>query len=265
MAEKVKKTMKLKLDEKGGVIVQDGKPVYVDNEGKDIAFDAPATVATIARLNGEAKTHREAKEALEGKLKLFEGIDDPAKALKALETIKNFDDKKLIDAGEVEKVKKEAKEAFDQQLAAQEKKYKPIVEKLGSVENELYQERLGAAFNRSKFIQDKLAIPVDFAQAKFGANFSIEDGKIRAKGPDGNLVYSRSRPGEVADFDEALEILVDAYPYRDSILKGTGASGGGANGSSNNAGGKKQVTRAQFDAMDPVAKAAAVKESTIID
>lgn len=257
--------MKLKLDDKGAVIVQDGKPVYVDDAGKDIAFDAPATVATIARLNTEAKTHREAKEAAEGKLKLFEGIDDPAKALKALETIKNFDDKKLIDAGEVEKVKKEAKEAFDEQLKAQEKKYKPIVEKLGSVENELYQERLGAAFNRSKYIADKLAIPVDFAQAKFGTNFSIEDGKIRAKGADGNLLYSKANPGNPAEFDEALELLVDAYPHRDSILKGTGASGGGAGGSGSNVGGKKQVTRAQFDAMAPADQAKAAKEATITD
>ncbi|WP_149115647.1 DUF6651 domain-containing protein [Limnoglobus roseus] len=258
--------MKLKLDDKGAVVVQDGKPVYVTDDGKEIAFDAPATRDTIARLNSEAKTHREAKEAAEGKLKLFEGIEDPAKALKALETVKNYDDKKLIDAGEVEKVKKEAKEAFDQQLAATENKYKPVVDERDALKNELHQEKLGGAFSRSKFIQDKMAIPVDLAQARFGTNFAIEDGKIIAKDGSGNRVYSRARPGEVAEFDEALEILVDSYPYRDSILKGTGASGGGAGGSGGGTGGKKQVTRAQFDAItDPMERAKVAREATITD
>jgi hypothetical protein len=257
--------MKLKLDDKGAVLVQDGKPVYVMDDGKEVAFDAPATRDTISRINGEAKTHREAKEAAEAKLKAFDGLDDPDKARKALEIVKNLDDKKLIDAGEVEKVKQATTAAFEEQLKAQEKKYKPVLEERDSLKNQLHQEKLSTAFNRSKFIQDKLAIPVDLAQARFGSNFAIDDGKIRAKGADGNLVYSRARPGELAEFDEALEILVDSYPYRDNILKGTGASGSGAGGSGGSAGGKKQVTRAQFDAMTPTDQIKTAKEATIVD
>lgn len=256
--------MKLKLDDKGAVVVQDGKPVYVEDDGKEVAFDAPATRATITRLNGEAKSHRERAEAAEEKLKIFEGIDDPAKARQALETLKNLDDKKLIDAGEVEKVKREVQTAFEEKLKATEKKYDPVVKERDSLKSALHQEKLSTAFNRSKFIQDKMAIPVDLAQARFGSNFAIEDGKIRAKGSDGNLVYSRARPGELADFDEALEILVDAYPYRDSILKSSGASGGGASGSSGGGAGK-QITRAQFDAMLPAEQSKAAKEMKIVD
>ncbi|MDO9896905.1 hypothetical protein Q7447_11565, partial [Glaesserella parasuis] len=37
--------------------------------------------------------------------------------------------------------------------------------------------------------------------------------------------------GQRADFEEALEALVDAYPNKNSILKSTGSSGG-AGGSS---------------------------------
>jgi hypothetical protein len=215
--------MKLKIDDKGAVVVQDGKPVYVMDDGKEVAFDAPATRATITRLNGEAQQHRERAEAAEGKLKAFEGIEDPNKAKKALDVLKNLDDKKLIDAGEVDKVKKEAQEAFAEQLKATEKKYKPVVDERDSLKAELHQEKLSTAFNRSKFIQDKIAIPVDLAQARFGSNFEVKDGKIVAKDASGNQVYSRARPGEIADFDEALEILVDAYPHRDNILKGTAA------------------------------------------
>jgi hypothetical protein len=70
--------MKLKLDEAGHVVVQDGKLVFTDDTGKDIAVDYPYTVATISRLNAEAKGHREAKEAAEEKLNAFEGISDPS-------------------------------------------------------------------------------------------------------------------------------------------------------------------------------------------
>ncbi|MDY3551413.1 DUF6651 domain-containing protein [Gemmata sp. JC717] len=262
--------MKLKTIEVGGTVyaeIQDGKPVYLTDDDKAVAFDAPATKDTISRLNNEAKQHREAKEALEAKLKDFEGIEDPVKALKALETLKNLDDKKLIDAGEVEKVKQEAKAAFDERLKQQEKKYLPLVDELSkerdSLRSQLHTEKLTTAFNRSKFIQDKLAIPVDLAQSRFGGNFFIEEGKIRAKGADGNLVYSRANPGNPAEFDEAIEIMVDAYPYRDSILKGTGASGGGAAGGGGASG--KQITRAQFDKLPPAEKAAAAREKLIVD
>jgi hypothetical protein len=113
-------TMKLKTIEVEGKTyaeVADGKPLFVADDGKDVAFDAPGTVATISRLNGEAKSHREGKEAAEKALKAFEGIEDPSKAIEALNTVSNLDAKKLIDAGEVEKVKAEMAKVYDAQLA----------------------------------------------------------------------------------------------------------------------------------------------------
>ena len=46
--------MKLKLDDKGNVALQDGKPVYVHEDGKEIPFDAPAAMAKISALNAES-------------------------------------------------------------------------------------------------------------------------------------------------------------------------------------------------------------------
>jgi hypothetical protein len=250
--------MKLKLDANGNAVLQDGKPVYVHDDGKEVAFDAPATVQTISRLNGEAKTHRERAEAAEAKLKPFEGIEDPAAARKALETVKNLDSKKLVDAGEVEKVKEEATKALKAQ-------YEPIVTERDKLKADLYAEKIGGSFSRSKAIADKFAIPADLVQARFGNAFTIEDGKIVAKDQAGNKIYSRARPGELADFDEALEVLVDQYPYKDSILKGSGASGSGAGQGKQGAGGQKTMTRAQFEALDATARAAAVKDTTITD
>lgn len=255
--------MKLKLKEIDGVSyaeVQDGKPVYVHDDGKEVAFDAPGTVAKIGQLNGEAKTHREAKEAAEAKLKSFEGIEDPAAAKKALETVKNLDDKKLVDAGEIERVKAEA-------IKAVEDKYKPLQEERDTLRTQLYDEKIGGSFARSPLINGdkaKFAIPADLVQARFGKHFEVEDGKIVATDSNGNKIYSRSNPGEVAGFDEALEILVDQYPHKEHILRGSGGSGSGSKNGNGGGGGGKTLSRAEFDKLPPAEKAAKMGEGFVV-
>ena len=227
--------MKLKLDENGNAVLQDGKPVYVHEDGKEVAFDAPGTVATITRLNSEAKGHRERAENAEKAVKAFEGIDDPAAAKKALATVANLDAKTLVDAGEIEKVKAEISKAFQLQLDE-------VTGKAQTLEQQLYAEKIGGSFSRSKFIADKLAVPADMVQATFGQNLKVEDGKVVAYDAQGQKIFSRARPGELADFDEAIETLVSQYPHRDHILKSSGANGGGAQ----NGGGNNQNTKGNF-------------------
>lgn len=235
-------TMKLKLDENNNVVVKDGMPVYVHEDGKEIPFDANKATVKIAELNSEAKQYREAKEAVEAKLKAFEGIDDPKAAIKALETVKNLDDKKLIDAGEVEKVKAEMRKTFDEQLAES----KSHTEKLQS---QLHAELIGGSFARSKYAAEHLNLPSDVVQAFFGKHFSISDeGKVVAKFADGNEIYSRSRPGEKADFEEALEALVGAYPNKDAILKPSGTSGSGAGTGTGGGNAPKSLAECKTDA-----------------
>jgi len=119
----------------------------------------------------------------------------------------------------------------------------------------LNQEMIGGRFARSQFIQEKIAIPADMVESRFGQNFTIEDGKVVAKDGNGNPVYSKAKPGELADFDEALEILVNQYPNRDNILKGTGASGTGSSGSGTGQGASgNQIMRSEFDKLDPMKK-----------
>jgi hypothetical protein len=252
--------MKLLLDDKGAVVVRDEKPVFVAEDGKEIAVDYVGTLATITRLNGEAKRHREEKEALAEKLKPFEGIEDAAKAHRALEIVKNLDDKKLIDAGEVDKIKQEAAKSYEDKLKAIEKKYEPVIGERDSFKNQLHNEILGGAFSRSKYIAEKLAVPADMIQSTFGKYFTIEEGnKVVAINSKGERIFSRARAGEIADFDEALEALVEAYPNRDSIIKGSGASGSGAGSSARTVGGKKTILRSAFEALPPAEQMATVK------
>jgi hypothetical protein len=265
-------TMKLKLVELNGseyAEIVDGKPVIVEDDGKEIPFDIAHTRTTISRLNGEAKTWREKNEASEARLKLFEGIDDAELAKKALETVKNIEDGKLVAAGKVEEIKAAAKKTAEEQVAAAIKQH---AEKLSIAEKErdtyrdnLYAEKIGGAFSRSKFISEKAAIPADIMQARFGAAFKVEEGKTVAYDPTNNRIYSKSRPGEHADFDEALEILVDQYPYRDQILKGTGSTGSGMKPIIG-ANGVRAVTRAEYDQMPLLQqREVAMKGTSIVD
>lgn len=238
--------MKLKTVEINGVVyaeVQDGKPVFEHQDGKIVPFDAAGTVSTISRLNAEAKSHRERAEAAESALKGFDGISDAAAAKKALEIVSNLDAKKLVDAGEVEKVKLEA-------IKAVEDKYAPVIKERDELQASLVAEKVGGSFARSQFITEKLAIPADLAQARFGEAFKVEGGQIVAYDKSGNKLYSRANPGELAGFDEAFEMLIEAYPHRDAILKSSGASGSGATGGNGGGSGSKTINRAAFDSLD---------------
>ncbi|MGT2429255.1 DUF6651 domain-containing protein [Cupriavidus basilensis] len=257
--------MPFKYDEAGNIAVQEvgGKklPVFIGADGKEAPFDGDSTVATISRLNGEAMGHRQRAETAETSLKAFEGIADPAAAIKALSTVKNLDDKKLVDAGDVEKVKAEA-------IKSVEEKYAPVVKKAGDLEAQLNSHLIGGSFSRSKFIAEKFAAEgpagVEIAQALFQSRFKVEDGKVVAYDTAGGKIYSRSRHGELADAEEAIEIMVDAYPHKAHILKGSGASGGGAQGGQGGNGGKKTITRAQFQQLDPTAQAAAARDANTV-
>ena len=234
--------MKLKTTQIDGKtyaeVNEQGLPLYIHDDGKEVAHDAAQTVATITRLNGEAKSNRERYEKAESSLAAFAGIEDPIAAKKAVETLKNFDDKKLVDAGEVEEVKAEA-------IKAVEEKYAPIVQERDALQNQLHGELIGGGFARSQMIKDKISVPADMIQAQFGRNFKVENGKVVAYDNHGQQIYSRSRPGELADFDEALDQLIDGYQYKDHILKGGQGSGGNFQGNTNTNTGLK---RSQMDA-----------------
>lgn len=253
--------MKLKTIEVEGqtyAVIQDGKPVYVDDSGKETPFDAVHVTNKVAQLNHEAMSHRKEKEALETKVSAF-GDLDPEAAKKALETVANIDAAKLIDAGKAEEVKTAAVAAVQEQMAAavaaKDEEIATITGERDTTRNQLHSELIGGGFARSKFVQEKIAIPYDMVETYFSKNFKVEDGAVKAYGSDGSMIYSKQRPGDPAGFDEALEILVDNYPNKDYILKGTGKQGPGA-GSPGNGQDGKTMTRAQYDAMSHSDRAA---------
>ena len=230
-------------EEKVYAVLKDGNPVYVDDDGKETTYDPVAMHATIGRLNKESQTHREAKEAAEASLKKFGDLDTEA-ATKAIKTVKNLDDKKLIDAGEVDRVIKEKTKTFQTALDESKAETEALRTKYDS-------EKINSAFASSAYIKEKMAVPSDMAQATFGKHFVFKEGVMTPVDTAGNTIYSDSNPGDIATFDEALEKVVKSYPHRDSILKGKGHTGSGTTPPGGGNGTGRKVTRKEFEAAPP--------------
>jgi hypothetical protein len=262
--------MPFKVDANGAIVIDADKkmPIFVYADGREAPFDADNTIATISRLNGESKSHREAKEAAESKLKGFEGIEDGEAARKALELAKNIKDGDLITAGKVQEIKeaaaKSAQEAVAAATRAAAEKEKALTEQNAKLTGDLNNHIIGGSFASSKFIADKLAIPADMAQKFFGDRFKVESGKLVPLDQAGNPIFSATNHGNHADFEEALQVMVNQYPHKDSILKGSGASGGGASGGGGGGGGAKTMPRTQFNALDAQARMTAIKGGTTV-
>lgn len=252
--------MKLKLDESGNVVVQDGKPVYVYEDGKEVAVDAPTLFTKVKELNEESKGHRLKAKELEDKLAKFGDVDpDNIKTfLDEVDKMGGIETVKAAMSGEgkpdVAKIKKEMEEAYTAHRAKLEEVYNNKL----SEKEKLLQEKDGHIYKlevsnrfKSSPLMEKLVLPPDLAEAAFGQAFKIEEGKVVGY-LNGTKIYSREKAGELADFDEAFAQIIEAYPGKDRILKGSGASGSGASGN-NGSGtfGRQTISRAEFSQLPP--------------
>ena len=235
MAE-LKYPLKLKLDEEGHVVVVDGKPVYVDQDGQnEVSLDAGELQQKVKGLNHESAERRVKLDALQNQfdeeVKRWEGLD-PEESKKALEAIKNISEKELIDAGKLDEVRKSLIDGHEKTMAQTRKEFQENLAKkealLGTKENQIRNLLVRGAFDRSEYLRSKTVMPADLAYSHFGNNFEVKEieGQLRAVGKfNGNEILSESN-GELASTEEAIEYLIKNYQFRDSILKTDGAGGG---------------------------------------
>lgn len=238
-----------KVDAEGKIEVKDGNPVYVDSNGREQTMDA----GRITQLNGEAMSHRTRAEAAEAALKQFEGID-PAKAKAALDTVAKIDQKTLIDAGEVDKVRSEIESAFTGQLTEAR-------EALEAANAKIDNMRLTSAFGLSKYVDQHVAIPVDVLAASFGSRFKVENDILVPYGPDGQKMYSKEHAGQVASFDEGLKMMIESREDKASFLRAEPKGGTGNDGKGGERGQGATITRADFDRQSPIERAATAREA----
>ncbi len=245
----------------------DGKTIEVDAKGNPIwinasGAEAPVEGDAIARLNAEARQHRVDKEKAETALKAFDGID-PVTAKKAIDTVKNIDTKKLIDAGEVEKVRETMRGEFTNQLNEKDKALIDLQSRYDGL-------NISNVFANSEFIRENIAVPPDMFEATFRGNFKMKDGKLEAYDKNGNRLMSKKNNGDYAEPNEALAILVEQHPQKDTILKAPNHKGTGNTGQGGGRSQARTMLRADFDALSPndqAAQAAAMGkgELTIVD
>jgi hypothetical protein len=217
---------------------EDGLPFVIDDskEGAEpYGLDGIGLMAKIPSLQKEAKEKRiELKQAKE-KLESFEELDidvenfnswrDDAK--KALETVKNLDSSKLIEADKVEELKNQVRQELTDERARIEKQYKQQLkekeESLSSATSQINELVVGNKFLSSSFINENLILTPKMARKVFGDKFKVEthDNQAIAVGYDENNepIMSRSNIGKYADFDEALKHLIDSDPDRDTYIK----------------------------------------------
>lgn len=255
--------MDLKLDESGNVVVQDGKPVYINKEGKEVPFDASRAMQKISELNNESKTHRLKAEELStqlndvsGKFKVYEGLD-AEEARKALEAVKNFSDKQFVEAGEVEKLKtnllSSANEEKTKILSAFEEEKKKLFDDLQQKERLIYNLTISSEFAKSSFLKDKTTMTSDVAELVFGPSFKVEvvDDKLIpvAYSHDGQKILSRKDSDQIANFEEAMEVLWEGYRNKDAYTPTKTGSGSTSNTAQNDDVTPQDLTKSFYPKM----------------
>ena len=236
--------MKLKIDEKGNVEVRDGKPVYIDDDNKEIEIDADQLFIKIKSLNSESKQRRLEIADLKKSMTIFEDIDNieewREEANKALTLSKNIDESQLIQAGKVDELKISMKAAFESEkesiLNSLQKDKTKYQEVLTAKDTLIFDLMVTSKFSSSPLFAGtdaKTILPPEIAAKYFGHQFKVEDieGELKVVGYNfqGKQIYSRKNPGELASFDEAIIDIIDEYPMKDRIMK-AGASGAGTQG-----------------------------------
>lgn len=245
---------KLKVDpeKKSPVIEDDGRIIYIDPEGKELGLNPPALFEKIGELGKENKKHREKYSELKKKYSILEGIEDIAeykqKADEALKTVENFNDKDYLKADKVDKLKADITAAYEEKIkqlgSIYGEKEAELSKQVEAKADQIRRLLISKHFATSKYFsggeKSKTILPSAIAEDHFGKHFKIEDGPdglptIRAFYSNGDQVLSRNNPGEPADFDEAIGLIIDKYPGKESILRSTASGSGSTGGTGNNA------------------------------
>lgn len=258
--------MPWKTDDKGSIVVQDGHPVFIYNDGKESPFDADAALTNIQNLTTESMSRKTRLKDLETKYEPLKDIQDIpgylSEASKAIETVKNFKDKEFIEANKVEALKKGVQDSYEAKIAELEKGYKKQIEEkdamLGTKEAGIHRLIAREGLAKSAYLKNNTVLSPDIAFDVFGSQISYEEsGKnyipVVTK-QNGERIFSLKQPGSYAGLDEALEILINEREDKNSILR----SGSGGSGSQHNhgGGGAKSISRALFDQKSPTEKTA---------
>jgi len=170
------------------------------------------------------KERRVAREAL-ARIKKFDGFDpDEYQTLKS--DREKAEQERLKKEGDFDGIKKQILDA-----AAKEKA--ELQAALEGKDGTIYNLMVSSQFAKSPLIAEKTLLPPDIAETYFGKNFKVEtvNGTVRVVGYLNGQIIADGKTGEPANFEQALAVILEAYPNKDKIFKsgsaGSGSPGGG--------------------------------------
>lgn len=242
---------KLALDGDGKVkVTEDGKPLYLDKDEKEVPVDAPQMYQKIIDLGKENKRFREAGDTLKSKFKVFEEIEDVekwhAEAAKAIETVENFKEKDWLKAEKVESMKRQMKDAHEQDLSKQKESFEGVItsekESNSRKDAQIRKLTVGAKFSQHPLFvgeKRKTTMTPDAAEAIFGRNIMVQEDekdheslvtRVYYDKARNDMVYSVVNPGEPAEFNEGMALLWETYHQKNNYIRGDGGGSGAQGG-----------------------------------
>ena len=264
--------VKLAFEEDGKTVkvTEDGKPIYLDKEDKEVPVDAPQMYQKIIDLGKENKTFREAGKELKKKFVMFDEVEDVpawhAEAVKALETVANFNEKDWLKADKVESMKRQMNDAHDADVESVKESFAgTILEKdtaLTRKDGQIRKLTVSAKFGQCPiFVGEKrpTTMTPDAAEAIFGSNIKVEEDpkdtetlltRIYYDKVGSDLIYSIASPGEPAEFNEGMTILWETYAQKNNYKRGDGGGSGaqgGGNGGEEEPSGDIATLQKQYD------------------
>jgi hypothetical protein len=223
--------------------------------------DTGALKSALQKERDAIKAEKAARKAERDELlKTYEGID-PVKTRALLAKFDGEDEAALIAAGKIDEV-------INRRMEKHTKAQQKLIDEAAARED-------GAMELAQSLMADAVDNKVRAACAKAGLHASaIEDALLRA-----SAIFTLDDDANVVQFDENDEVVLGKdgkTPFSPAEwLEGmkeaaphwfpAGGSGGGAGGPGKGGnGGGKTMTRAAFEALDPFAKAATIKEKVAI-
>ena len=106
--------------------------------------------------------------------------------------------------------------------AAWQKKFDVVETENTGLKGKIFESDVVSKIRNSKLI-DTTVLPASVFVNTFKGQFQADHS---ANGWDGKTILSKENPSNNAGADEALSVLLDTHPDRDSLLKSSGAHGG---------------------------------------
>jgi len=205
--------MKVKLDDKGNLVFVNGNLVLLDDAGAEVFFHSPESVNA---LHVEAATFKKAAEDTAKALKGFDGV-----TLAEVKELRTLRDSNADLKQKVEQVRAQITESF-------EGKVSELSKAISDKDSVLRKLSVSSKFSSSKVLDSTIFADMrEVAESHFGSAFEVkEDGSVVAK-VDGKDVWSKKFPGQIADFDEALLIMLESSDKKSKIFVDAGVGGTG--------------------------------------